>query len=78
MTATEINKLTRNLLLLAVGLGERKTLAEVTGERLDSVSHVIGDSRPLRHTRKKVADEVCRRVYDAFGVEPEERPPTLG
>ncbi len=77
MIETESNKLTRTLLLLAVGLGERKTLAEVTGQRLDAVSHVVGDTRPLRQTRKSVADEVARRVYEAFGVPEEDRPPSL-
>ena len=77
MTEPEINKLTKNLLLLAVGLSERKRLAEVTGARLDSVSHVLSDTRPLRHTRKQVADAVARRVYEAFGVQEEDRPPTL-
>jgi hypothetical protein len=77
MTPPEINKLTRELLLTVVGLGERKTLAAVTGERLDAVSSVVNDHRPLRHTRKSVADAVARRVYDAFGVSNEDRPPTL-
>jgi hypothetical protein len=78
MTQPEINKLTRNLLLMAVGLSERSELARVTGERLDAVSSVVNDSeRPLSRTRKVVADEVARRVYDAFSVEDEDRPPAL-
>jgi hypothetical protein len=77
MSTPEINQLTRRLLLLAVGLHERTTLAEVTGERLDAVSSVVSDSRPLRRTRKLVADAVAQRVYDVFGVTPEDRPTSL-
>ena len=77
MTQPEINKLTRELLLTVVGLSERKTLAAVIGERLEAVSSVINDHRPLRHTRKSVADAIARRVYEAFGVSKEDRPPTL-
>jgi hypothetical protein len=73
MSQPEINKLTRHLLLLAVGLNERKTLAEVTGERRDAVSSVLNDRRPLRHTRKSIADAVVERVYDAFDVHVEDR-----
>jgi hypothetical protein len=76
MSEPEINNLKRNLLLLAVGVNA-KSLEKVTGERYDAVSCVLNELRPRRRTRKKVVDEIARRVYELFHVPEEDRPPSL-
>ena len=62
--------------MLAVGVNS-KVLGELTGERYDAVNSVVNEIRPNRRTRRKVADEIARRVYEEFGVPPEDRPQPL-
>lgn len=70
MSEPEINTLRRNLLITACGLSP-KEISEITGEPYEAVSCVVNNLRPRVRTRRKIADLLAQKVYEAFGVEPQ-------
>ena len=59
-------------ILIAVFDESPGSLASAIGEKVDAVSTVLHDKRPRLAVRRKLADHLSRKVYEALGLPPEE------